>query len=399
MVKLILLGLLAGALFSSTFILNEFMSDAGGHWFWSASLRYLFMWLLLTLIITLQHGFNRIKDLTAIFRAHWRFWCITGSIGFGVFYTGICYAGDHVAGWVVAATFMFTVVTSLLVLVAFGQRFDKKFIIYALLVFLGVILVNVSEGLRASAVADIAASTSMTEMIIFGALPALVAAFSYPIGNQLVWQVSYNTRMQNAERRKTREKAIDQSLNKQSNNQNSIPPNKSNNYSDNDTSDSQLLASEAPPISVTELDSASKEPTTVQSKSALQKLISRIPAIETELLQNAFNKVWLMTLGSLPFWLILGIIVRPQAPSSSQIFNTLLVALLAGVGATSIFLYARERAETSSEVAGVDSTQASEVIFALIGGILLLNNALPSAMGLIGIGLIMLGLVLFAKDG
>lgn len=54
------------------------------------------------------------------------FWCITGSIGFGVFYTGICYAGDHVAGWVVAATFMFTVVTSLLVLLAFGQRFDKN---------------------------------------------------------------------------------------------------------------------------------------------------------------------------------------------------------------------------------------------------------------------------------
>lgn len=67
MVKLILFGLLAGALFSSTFILNEFMSSAGGHWFWSASLRYLFMWLLLTVIITMQHGFGRIKELTAIF--------------------------------------------------------------------------------------------------------------------------------------------------------------------------------------------------------------------------------------------------------------------------------------------------------------------------------------------
>ncbi|MBU5617940.1 multidrug resistance efflux transporter family protein [Psychrobacter sp. TAE2020] len=368
MIKLILLGLLAGALFSSTFILNEFMSSAGGHWFWSASLRYLFMWLLLTVIISMQHGFGRIKELTAIFCAHWRFWCITGSIGFGVFYTGICYAGDHVAGWVVAATFMFTVVTSLLVLIAFGQRFDKKFIFYALLVFIGVLLVNVSEGLTASEVA----STPMLEMLLYGALPALLAAFCYPIGNQLVWQVSYNTRMQNAERRKSQESSSDQNSNISSVNQSYTPRNSAN---------------------------SNPLPVTQAAQSALQKLISRIPAIETELLQNAFNKVWLMTLGSLPFWLILGIIVHPEAPSSSQLFNTLLVALLAGVGATSIFLYARERAETSSEVAGVDSTQASEVIFALIGGILLLNNALPSAMGLMGIGLIMLGLVLFAKDG
>lgn len=369
MVKLILLGLLAGALFSSTFILNELMSDAGGHWFWSASLRYTFMWLMLTIIIAMQHGFGRIKELTTIFCAHWRFWCITGSIGFGLFYTGICYAADHVAGWVVAATFMFTVVTSLLVLLAFGQRFDKKFIAYALLVFLGVVLVNVSEGLHAAEIAEVAstASASMSDMLLFGALPALLAAFCCPIGNQLVWQVSYNTRMQNAERRKAHDNN-NQNLSRQSNAINTTPQN------------STISA-------------------TLQTQSPLQQLISRIPAIDTDLLQNAFNKVWLMTLGSLPFWLILGIIVRPKLPDSSQLFNTLLVALLAGVGATSIFLYARERAVTSSEVAGVDSTQASEVIFALIGGILLLGNTLPSTMGLLGIGLIMLGLVLFAKDG
>lgn len=346
MVKLILLGLLAGALFSSTFILNELMSGAGGHWFWSASLRYVFMWLLLTLIISVQHGFGRIKALATIFRDHWAFWCISGTIGFGLFYTGICYAGDHAAGWVVAATFMFTVVTSLLVLVAFGQRFAKKFIAYALIVFVGVAMVNISEGLRATTAIDAAAP--MGQMLIFGALPALIAAFCYPIGNQLVWQVSYNSRNSRSSRNLTS-------------------------------------------------DNANAEPS--QPKSMLERLIAKVPAIDTDLLQNAFNKVWLMTLGSMPFWLILGIIVRPDAPSGSQMFNTLLVALLAGVGATSIFFFARERAVTSSEVAGVDSTQASEVIFALIGGIILLNNALPSAMGLVGVGLIIIGLILFAKNG
>lgn len=391
MIKLILLGLLAGALFSSTFVLNELMSHAGGHWFWSASLRYAFMWLLLSVIITMQHGFGRLKELATLFRQHWQFWCVTGSIGFGIFYTGICYAADHVAGWVVAATFMFTVVTSLLVLLAFGQRFDKKFIAYAVLVFIGVVLVNVSEGLRASAIQTVT-STSMNDMLLLGALPALLAAFCYPIGNQLVWQVSYNSRMYTAKLRQERDHNSKQNM--------------------------QPLINEASILSAIENDvhtltnpiSKSNTPnpqdasellpyTAHQPQSIMQNLLSRIPAIETDLLQNAFNKVWLMTLGSLPFWLLLGVIIRPEMPRASQLFNTLLVAILAGVGATSIFFYARERAVTSSEVAGVDSTQASEVIFALIGGILLLNNTLPSAMGLIGIGLIMLGLILFAKDG
>ena len=393
MVKLILLGLLAGAFFSSTFILNEMMSSAGGHWFWSASLRYIFMWLIITAIIILQYGFTRIQALTTIFRQHWGFWCLTGSIGFGLFYTGICYAGDHVAGWVVAATFMFTVVTSLIVLMAFGQRFDKKFIIYAFLVFIGVVLVNVSEGLRASALADID-SAPMAEMLLYGALPALIAAFSYPIGNQLVWQVSHNSRKHNSRKHSEKLQPAREGDSKLHNNK------------DYNVDANQALISEAYDLSAA-LNSAAdnsmtlKTNPTIEAKpaSTLQNLIARIPAIETTLLQNAFNKIWLMTLGSLPFWVILGVLIHPEPPATTQIFNTLLVALLAGVAATSIFLYAREQAVTSSEVAGVDSTQASEVIFALIGGILLLNNTLPSALGLVGIGLIMLGLILFAKDG
>lgn len=392
MVKLILLGLLAGAFFSSTFILNELMSNAGGHWFWSASLRYVFMWLIISAVIILQHGFRRIEALASIFLQHWRFWCLTGSIGFGVFYTGICYAGDHVAGWVVAATFMFTVVTSLFVLLAFGQRFDKKFIIYAFLVFIGVVLVNVSEGLRASALADID-STPMAEMLLYGALPALIAAFSYPIGNQLVWQVSHNSRKHHPhkDKAKTQQVTEDKKLNsKQSHYEHS----------------NQALVSEAFDLSAVMSSTSNNNATLktlssieVKSSSPPQNLLARIPVIETSLLQNAFNKVWLMTLGSFPFWLVLGAFIQPEPPATTQLFNTLLVALLAGVAATSIFFYAREQAMTSSEVAGVDSTQASEVIFALIGGILLLDNAIPSAMGLVGIGLIILGLILFAKDG
>lgn len=283
MIKLILLGLLAGAFFSSTFILNELMSSAGGHWFWSASLRYVFMLLIITAVVTMQHGFGRIKALMRIFLQHWGFWCITGSIGFGLFYTGICYAADHVAGWVVAATFMFTVVASLLVLSAFGQRFDKKFIVYAVIVFIGVALVNVSEGLHAAAITD---TVPMSEMLLYGALPALIAAFSYPIGNQLVWQASYN-----AKQHKARHQDRHQD---------------SEHHSQPMRAETALLASAHDAA-----DTHSADRDTANS-STLQTLIGRIPVIETDLLQNAFNKVWLMTVGSLPFWLVLGIMVRPE---------------------------------------------------------------------------------------
>jgi drug/metabolite transporter (DMT)-like permease len=365
MIRLILLGLLSGAFFSSTFILNELMSTAGGHWFWSASLRYVFMLLLLTAMIAIQHGMGRIGELWTIFRQHAGFWCMTGSTGFGLFYTGICYAGDHASGWVVAATFMFTVVTSLLVLLAFGQRFDKKFIVYALVVFAGVVLVNISEGLHAPNDAN---AIPLTQMLLYGALPALIAAFSYPIGNQLVWQASYNAKQHKAKKQTS---------------QQSQPM----------RAETALLASAH---DAADAHSANRD---TANSATLQTLIRRIPVIETDLLKDAFNKVWLMTMGSLPFWLVLGIIVRPELPGGTQVFNTLLVALLSGVAATSLFLYAREQAVTSSEVAGVDSTQASEIIFALIGGMILLGNPLPSAMGLIGIVLIIIGLILFAKDG
>ncbi|SJM72790.1 multidrug resistance efflux transporter family protein [Psychrobacter piechaudii] len=388
MVRLILITLIASAFFSSTYILNELMSNSGGHWFWSSSLRYLFMLIILTVMIGLQHGPLRLQQLWVIFKDHWVFWTLTGSIGFGVFYAGLCYAADHVSGWVVAATFMFTVVASLFVLMAFGHKFEKKLILYALLVLIGVILVNVSEALSmpTGAIMDI----PLTTVLVYGALPCIIASFSYPIGSQLVWQASYNSRQLNVveiTKAKSARRSKDQI------------------YWDNEGFDAfEALTTISPRIVSLEMDdyidTDSPVPKVEQlPKSRLEALVAKIPTIPTNLLSNSFNKVWLMTMGSLPFWLILGLFIQPKLPDFSQVTNTLLVAFLSGVIATSIFLFARERAETSSEVAGVDATQASEVIFALVGGMVFLNNPMPSVLGIAGIAIIMIGLILFAKNG
>jgi len=41
--QIILIGVLAALFFSSTFVLNRAMSLDGGHWVWSAGLRYFWM--------------------------------------------------------------------------------------------------------------------------------------------------------------------------------------------------------------------------------------------------------------------------------------------------------------------------------------------------------------------
>ena len=151
MVKLILLGLLAGAFFCSTFILNELMSAAGGHWFWSASFRCFFMWLLLSVFILLQNKFNpsKLLALGKLFASHWQFWCVTGGIGLGT-YGLLAFAADYAEGWVIAATYLFTVVASLVVLSFFVQSFQKQVIVYSVIVFIAVVPANVGEVLRHS---------------------------------------------------------------------------------------------------------------------------------------------------------------------------------------------------------------------------------------------------------
>ena len=122
-----------------------------------------------------------------------------------------------------------------------------------------------------------------------------------------------------------------------------------------------------------------------------------LPNIDSPLMENPFNKVLLLSFGSLPFWLLLVMITRPPLPSKGQLINTALVALFSGVFATSLFLYARNKSKKATELAAVDATQSSEVIFAMIGEILILNSPLPNNIAIAGIFLVFAGLALFIR--
>jgi len=307
MFKLIVLGIISGAFFSTTFVLNELMSVQNGHWLYSATLRYFFMILFLAVILLFQGGIKRLKEVSNLFLQNYIFWIISGTIGFGFFYALICFAADYSPGWVIAASWQFTIVATLFVLLFFGKSFPKKIWFFSSIIFIGVCLVNLSH------IDNFEFST-----FIYGAIPVLVASFCYPLGNQLIWE--------------------------------------SQNGSN-----------------------------------------TKVPHIKSSLLKNSFNKVVLMCLGSIPFWIVLLLIFQPSLPSSSQVINSSFVALFSGVFATTIFLYARGMAKNSDEIAAVDATQASEVIFAMIGGFLLFGNISISTFSIIGLILIMLGLFLFIK--
>ena len=304
MVALIALGLLSGLFFSSTFVLNRVMSLEGGHWVWSASLRYVFMILFLLLVLRIVQGQKATREVFKLFFGHWLFWVVSGSIGFGCFYALICYSAEYAPSWVVAATWQVTIIASLLILMLFGRSFPKKIWLFSLIIFLGVILVNTSH----IVVFDLME-------FIKGSFPVLIAAFCYPFGNQLVWESKHGHKM--------------------------------------------------------------------------------FPKIDSPLLDNAFNKVFLLSLGSVPFWIVLIALTHPPLPLNAQIINTALVALLSGIVATTLFLMARHRAKKSSEIAAVDATQASEVVFALLGEMLFLGTPLPNGQAWFGMAFVFVGLFLF----
>lgn len=109
------------------------------------------------------------------------------------------------------------------------------------------------------------------------------------------------------------------------------------------------------------------------------------------------ERVYGMTLCSLPFWILLALygLVSRGMPSASQAAQSLGVAVLSGVIATLLFFRATDLVKDSQrQLAVVESTQSFEVLFTLLGGVLLLHDAPPDTFGWVGVALIVLGMVL-----
>jgi len=303
--KIIFIGLLAALFFSSTFIINRYIAIEGGHWYWSATLRYTYMLILLTFGFILFKGYSYLKILVVEFFRNFIFWTIAGSIGFGVFYALICYVAADSPAWVVATTWQFTIIASLFILRFFGKAISKLTWGLIVLMFIGIFLINFAY----LSIDDIKSQ-------IFSITLIIIASFSYPLGNQLVWEV--------------------------------------------------------------------------------QNGRASLPKIRKDILKNIFSKVFLLSLGSLPFWIFVSLFFEVGFPTNSQFVSMVLVTIFSGITATSLFLYARAKANTPSKIALVDSTQSGEVLFTLLFEVIFLGALLPTGIGIFGIGLLLLGLISLA---
>lgn len=115
---------------------------------------------------------------------------------------------------------------------------------------------------------------------------------------------------------------------------------------------------------------------------------------------GAMQMVFGMSLGSVPFWLLVAIAGAPVVgpPEPSQWLGTLAVALLAGIVATGLFYQALAIAGRDATLLGaVEATQSAEVIATVLVEVAILGAPLPSATSAIGIALVVVGIAFYAR--
>lgn len=112
---------------------------------------------------------------------------------------------------------------------------------------------------------------------------------------------------------------------------------------------------------------------------------------------NTLQRVFGMTLCSIPFWIIIVIlgVVQTGIPSHNQIIQSFIVAVSSGVIATIMFFKATDIVKGDShKLAVVESTQVGELIFTLLGGVLVFHDTIPTVLGIIGIILVAIGMMI-----
>lgn len=128
-----------------------------------------------------------------------------------------------------------------------------------------------------------------------------------------------------------------------------------------------------------------------------RKMLQYVPP-EMTTIQRVFG----MTLCSMPFWLLCGgyALATHGLPGSGQIVQSLDVAVFSGVIATILFFEATNLVRGDpKKLAIVEATQSGEVLFTLLGGILFLGDPMPSAAGFAGILIILIGMIANSLSG
>ena len=170
----VLLALASALFFTLTYVLNRATATSGGHWAWTASLRYL---ITLPLMIPLMRG--RWRPLWAAMRAHPWAWLACSALGFVLFYMLMAYAADSGPSWLVAGSFQFTVIAGMLCAPFLYRDARRKVPLAAwgvgLLILAGVMLMQLAH-----------ADGGLDRAGWIALACVLGSAILYPLGNRLL---------------------------------------------------------------------------------------------------------------------------------------------------------------------------------------------------------------------
>ncbi|WP_330217540.1 multidrug resistance efflux transporter family protein [Planococcus halocryophilus] len=118
-------------------------------------------------------------------------WFIWSFIGFGLFYTPLCFAAAYSPGWLIAGTWQITIIAGTLLAPLFlitihtndgavqlRRKIPVKSLMISFIILAGVSLMQLEH------VATVSSAT-----LWFGFIPVLLAAFAYPLGNRKMMEI------------------------------------------------------------------------------------------------------------------------------------------------------------------------------------------------------------------
>jgi drug/metabolite transporter (DMT)-like permease len=172
----VFIALASALFFTATYVLNRAMASAGGHWAWSATLRYLLTLPMLALVLPWRGGF---ATVWRALRAHPGAWLIWSGVGFTLFCVCLTWAAAYAPAWLVAGTFQLTVIAGML-LAPFiyddaRARLPRGALALGVLIVIGVLMMQFGHfqgHLDREAWLALASVT--------------VSAFLYPLGNRKI---------------------------------------------------------------------------------------------------------------------------------------------------------------------------------------------------------------------
>ena len=170
----IAVSLLSALFFTATYVLNRAAAVEGGHWAWTAALRYLFVLPLLLPLMPWQGG---IVPVTKAIRAAPWAWLLWSGIGFVLFYMLLSYAAASGPSWLIAASFQTTVVAGMLCAPLLYDdaraRIPRAALGVGVLIIAGVLLMQLGH-----------AHGALDAKGWIALLCVVASAFAYPLGNR-----------------------------------------------------------------------------------------------------------------------------------------------------------------------------------------------------------------------